>query len=173
MQLVHLLRSSPETPASADRRSTSYVLNTIPQKTRSKEAVACMMGPMAVWMVKDKTAQCCCRTLYLEVWETTQSGKIRMCGVPELVRLAAETRDPKDATTICGKNARICARPAALICVFALPHIDGWYKPATRGTISSSSSIVNSSPRHSRKLKPRVGRRKPQYQRERTRRFIS
>ena len=87
--------SSPTPSTEAGHPSTSFVLNNIDKELRPKEAVACMNCPLAVWMLKDKTLECYCRTLYMTVWETHKPGKIRLCDAPEQVRQAAET----EATT--------------------------------------------------------------------------
>ena len=82
---------SSTTPSTvADLPSTSYVLNNIDKSLRPKTQVACMTCPLAVWMLKNQTLECYCRTLYMVVWETTKPGKITMCDAPEQARLAAE-----------------------------------------------------------------------------------
>ena len=91
--------SSQEPQVSDDLPSTSWVLNNIDKEMRPKEAVACMNCPMAVWMLRGKSLEAYCRTLYLIVWETDKPGTITMCDAPEQARLAAEEEQTQPTMT--------------------------------------------------------------------------
>ena len=85
--------SSPGTsemlPSANDFPTTSFVLKNAPQHLKPTLAVACMNCPLAVWLMREKTLECYCRTLCMTVWETNKPGNIRMCDAPEQVKAEA------------------------------------------------------------------------------------